>query len=68
MAEGHVVIRRVREQVVEGFPNQLITLRLCVNEALENGRVGNAGLAEYSFESLLNHFGVCALMLNRMGH
>lgn len=68
MAEGHVVIRRVGEQAIEGFPNQLITLRLRVNEALENGWVGDPGLADYSFESLLNHFGVCALMLNRMGH
>jgi hypothetical protein len=54
--------------MAEGFPNSLITLRFCVNEALKNGWVGNAGLADYSFESLLNHFGVCALMLNRMGH
>lgn len=68
MAEGHVVIRRVGEQAVEGFPNQLITLRLGVNGVLENGWVGNAGLADDSFERLLNHFGVCALMLNRMGH
>ncbi|WP_440867929.1 hypothetical protein [Symbiopectobacterium purcellii] len=45
-----------------------ITLRLSVNKAVENRRVGNAGLVGYGFESLLNHFGVCTLMLSRMGH
>lgn len=67
MAEGHVVIRRVGEQAVEGFPDQLITLRPSVNKAVENGLVGNAGLVGYGFEACLTIL-VCVLMLSRMGH
>ncbi len=65
MAEGNVVVRRIREFTVEGGPEPLCAVRIVVNEKAEL-LVREVALSDHRFENLLNHFCMNALMLRGM--